>query len=207
PWERLLHVKKHLGFNSLIATLGKCFGQIHDPRQAGKVNHDLHDVLMSGLAMMFFQDPSLLAFQHRLQENSQQNNLSQLFGIGSIPKDSQMRDVIDSVPTEQLANIFPAFFNHLQHGRQLDPYRLLNGKYLIPIDGSEYFSSEKTCCPFCLKTKPSKGPVRYHHQILQAVIVHPDMRQVIPLFPEPIQNSDGYTKQDCETNAGKRIIA
>jgi hypothetical protein len=198
--------KKHLSFAALKATMAECFRQIHDPRQAGKVDHCLHDVLMSGFAMMFFQDPSILAFQERLQESAQQNNLSNFFGVASIPKDTQMRDVIDMIPTEELGCIFPAFFNHLQRGRQLDQYRFLNGKYLIPIDGSEYFSSEKIRCPYCLKAEPSKGPTRYHHQILQAVIVHPDMRQVIPLFPESIQNSDGYTKQDCEMNAGKRIL-
>ena len=186
--------------------MSECFRQIHDPRQAGKVDHCLHDVLMSGFAMMFFQDPSILAFQERLQEGAQQNNLAKIFGVCSIPKDTQMRDAIDGVPTESLGTIFPAFLNHLQRGRQLDRYRFLNGKYLIPLDGSEYFSSEKISCPYCLKAESSKGPVRYHHQILQAVIVHPGMRQVIPLFPEPIQNSDGYTKQDCEINAGKRIL-
>jgi hypothetical protein len=32
------------------------------------------------------------------------------------------------------------------------------------------------------------------------------MRQVLPLAPEPIANTDGNTKQDCEINAGKRIV-
>lgn len=186
--------------------MAQCFRQIEDHRQVEKVDYCLHDVLMTGFAMMYFQDPSLLAFQRRLQEGMQQSNLTTIFGVGSIPKDSQMRDVIDSIPTEALGSIFPAFLNHLQRGQQLDQYRFLNGKYLIPLDGTEYFSSEKISCAHCLKTKPSGGPVRFHHQILQAVIVHPDIRRVIPLFPEPIQNSDGYTKQDCEMNAGKRIL-
>lgn len=186
--------------------MAECFRQIQDPRQQGKVGHCLHDVLMSGFAMMFFQDPSILAFQKRLQESAQQNNLSKVFGVVTIPKDTQMRDVIDMLPTVVLSDIFPDFLNRLQRGRQLDQYRFLNEKYLIPLDGTEYFSSEKISCPYCLKTEPSKGSLRYHHQILQAVIVHPDMRQVLPLSPEPIQNSDGYTKQDCEMNAGKRIV-
>ncbi len=36
--------------------------------------------------------------------------------------------------------------------------------------------------------------------------MHPDMKQVIPLMPEEIRNTDGATKQDCEMNAGKRLI-
>jgi hypothetical protein len=29
---------------------------------------------------------------------------------------------------------------------------------------------------------------------------------VIPLAPEAIQNTDGTEKQDCEINAGKRLV-
>jgi len=36
--------------------------------------------------------------------------------------------------------------------------------------------------------------------------VHPNLKQVIPLAPEPIRNIDGSSKQDCEINAGKRIL-
>jgi len=32
------------------------------------------------------------------------------------------------------------------------------------------------------------------------------MRQVLPLAPEPVQNTDGTKKQDCEINAGKRLV-
>jgi len=45
------------------------------------------------------------------------------------------------------------------------------------------------------------------HQILQAAVVHPDLKQVLPLAPEPIKNTDGSRKQDCEINAGKRMIS
>ena len=36
--------------------------------------------------------------------------------------------------------------------------------------------------------------------------MHPDKRQVIPLMPEEIRNTDGNIKQDCEINAAKRLI-
>jgi hypothetical protein len=183
------------------------FRNILDPRQNAKIDYQLHDCLMSAFAMMFFQDPSLLTFQKRLDEIAQQNNLRTVFGIDSIPKDSQLRDTIDNVPTEELKDIFPDFISRLQRGGQLSKYQFLNGKYLLALDGSEYFSSDKINCPSCLKTESGKGNIRYHHQILQPVIVHPNLRQVIPLFPEPIQNSDGKIKQDCEINAGKRSLA
>ena len=37
-------------------------------------------------------------------------------------------------------------------------------------------------------------------------MLHPHMRQVLPLAPEPIANTDGHSKQDCELSAAKRIL-
>jgi len=161
---------------------------------------------MTGFAMMYFQDPSLLTFQRRLQKGCNCNNLKTMFNIESIPKDTQFRNVLDQAPMDKLESIFSDYLHQLQRNKYLEQYQFLKNHYLIPIDGSQYFSSEKLCCPGCL-TKKSKGKIRYHHQILQAVIVHPDMKQVLPLAPEPIQNKDGTTKQDCEINASKRIIS
>ena len=37
-------------------------------------------------------------------------------------------------------------------------------------------------------------------------MLHPHMRQVLPLFPEPVANTDGHDKQDCELSATKRLL-
>jgi hypothetical protein len=186
--------------------MSECFGKLDDRRQRGKVDHRLHDCLMSAFAMMFFQDPSLLAFQQRMQEKRQFSNLSNIFQVQSVPKDTQLRDCLDPIPTGQLYEIFADWLQRLQRGKHLVDYRFLERYYLVPIDGSQYFSSDTIHCPGCLRAK-SKTGIRYYHQILQAVIVHPAMRQVLPLAPEPIQNTDGTKKQDCEINAGKRMVA
>jgi len=201
-----VHIKKHLGFTGLRKMLSKRFLQVEDSRNSDRTEYSLHDFFMTGFAMMYFQDPSLLTFQRRLQKAWNLNNLKTMFNIESIPKDTQLRDILDQAPIDELEAIFSDYLYQLQRNKYLEHYQFLNGMYLIPIDGSQYFSSKKLSCPGCL-TKKSKGKIRYYHQILQAVIVHPDMKQVLPLAPEPIQNEDGSTKQDCEINASKRIIA
>jgi len=155
---------------------------------------------------MFFQDPSLLAFQQRMQDNMQCCNLKTMFGVNAIPSDAVLRKVIDAVDTQKIYPCFSMLFQHLQRGKQLFPYKLESDHYLIAIDGSQYFSSEKINCPSCLTYKGTKSKTRYSHQILQAVMLHPDMRQVLPLAPEPIINTDGNEKNDCERNAGKRLV-
>lgn len=200
-----MHRKKHLSFNGLRKTIAQRFNEINDPRR-GVVEYSVHDCLMSALAMMYFQDPSLLAFQRRLQEAAQKNNLKSIFQVEAIPADTQLRSVIDQCDPAQIESIFTDFFRGLQRGKHLEPYRLLSGRYLILLDGSEYFGSEKIHCPSCLRTKKALGKVQYHHQILQAVMAHPDSRIVLPMAPEAISNEDGTEKQDCEINAAKRVI-
>jgi hypothetical protein len=200
-----VHIKKHLSFTALRQAVSDRFHQIDDCRQDAKVDYPLHDCLMSGFAMMFFQDPSILAFQQRIQDSMERNNLNTVFNVGCIPKDSQMRDVLDSIEPEAIAPIFSDFLLRLQRGKQLSQYQFIDGMYLVSMDGSEYFSSDKIHCPGCLVTK-SKKKIRYHHQILQSVIVSPDKKQVLPLAPEQIVNRDGTKKQDCEINAAKRYV-
>jgi len=201
-----MHIKKHLGFSALRGALSGRWHQIEDHRQKGKVQHSLHDCLMSGFAMMYFQDSSLLQFQRGLEEEIHNNNLKTMFCVQSIPKDSQTRDVIDEADSKEIEPLFGDFFRALQRGKHLESYRVLGGYYLISIDGSGYFSSDKIHCPGCLRKESKSGEVRYEHQILQAALMRPGKREVIPLAPEAILNSDGNGKQDCEIEAGKRLI-
>jgi hypothetical protein len=110
----------------------------------------------------------VLTFQQRLQDGIQKNNLTTIFDVRDIPKDTQMRSVLDAIFTSELDGIFADFLHRLQRGKHLANYRFFDGSYLLSIDGSQYFSSEKICCPHCLVTA-SKDHVRYHHQILQSV--------------------------------------
>ena len=98
----------------------------------------------------------------------------------------------------------------MQRAKWLQQYQLFDARYLITLDASRYFSSCQVHCEHCLTSTHRTGTVRYHHDILQAAIVHPDKRQVLPLAPEFVRNSDAnggdYDKQDCEINAGSRML-
>jgi hypothetical protein len=177
-----------------------------DTRQEAKRDYLMHDVFMSAFAMMFFQDPSLLQFQQRLEDEAHMNNLRTLFHVTSIPKDTQMREVMNEVDPEQITPLFDDFFRPLQRGKHLEQYQVLDGRYIVALDGSQYFTSKKISCPGCLVKEERKGERRYSHQIIQAALMKPGLRQVIPLRPEEIRNTDGKDKQDCEINAGKRLL-
>lgn len=201
-----LEAKKHLSFSGLINFLSLIYLKVPDWRQEGKVDHDIGDTAMSGLAMMYFQSGSVLEFQRQLEESNRRSNLSTLFGVDKVPSDTQMRDILDEVPSDTARPAFKKFFARLQRGKYLDRFQIFPGQYLCSIDGSQYFASEKISCPHCLIKDHKGGHTSYSHLILQATVVHPDQRQVIPLMPEEVINSDGTAKQDCELNAAKRIL-
>ena len=97
--------------------------------------------------------------------------------------------------------------NRWQRGKVLERFVFHEGAYLLALDGTGYFSSPTIHCASCLEKVNSKtGEVTYSHQLLGASIVHPNLREVIPLAPEPIIKQDGSTKNDCERNATKRLL-
>lgn len=199
-------IKTHLSFDALRGAFSTHLRQVNDPRLQGRCQHSLHDAFMSGFACMFFQDPSMAEFQRRMEELNQCNNLRQLFDVGSIPKASQLRDMIDETESESLRPIFKDFFSRLQRGKHLKDFQILPNHYICGIDGVYHHSSEKINCDHCLVKNHRNGAVSYSHGVLQGALMHPDQKQVIPLMPEPIANTDGQKKQDCEINATKRFI-
>jgi hypothetical protein len=57
-----------------------------------------------------------------------------------------------------------------------------------------------------LSIKTSHSQESYYHQLLGAVLVHPELPTVLPLAPDAITRQDGATKNDCECNAAKRLL-
>jgi hypothetical protein len=160
---------------------------------------------MSALAMFGTKAPSLLAFDGPNLESTVQHNLKTLYEVSNPPSDTHMREVLDEVDPKALRETFLSVFHEAQRGKLLERYTFLSG-YLCLVDGTEIFNSEKIHCKNCCKKEHQDGRTTYHHQMLGAVLAHPDRRQVIPLCPEPITKQDGSTKNDCERNAFHRFL-
>jgi hypothetical protein len=155
---------------------------------------------------MYFQEPSLLQFQKEMEKKIHQNNLRTLFGVQTIPSSNTMKDILDDLDNQYFQPIFKNIVQRLQRGNQLKQFNLFPGWTICSIDGTQYYSSTSIHCHHCLNRKHGDNPTVYYHTALQAALMHPDVKQVIPVMAEPIQNSDGTSKQDCETNAAKRLI-
>ena len=75
-------------------------------------------------ACMYFQDSSLLQFQRLVEEKEGRNNLRNLFGVENIPKDSQLRDILDRISSTELAPIFNDFYERLRRHKHLENYAI-----------------------------------------------------------------------------------
>ena len=87
-----------LTLEAMLDVLSTTCGHIPDPRHADRVDYSLHDTLMSGFAMLFFQHASLLEFQRKMKQHRGRCNLETLFGVHEVPSDPQMREILDGVP-------------------------------------------------------------------------------------------------------------
>jgi hypothetical protein len=200
--RRARKVRKRLSMDAMLSLVQSAFAEIPDHRNS-RATIPLADVLMSALAMFSLKDSSLLAFQNRRSDE----NMKNLFLIGTVPSDSSMREILDRVSPSSLRAVFSAVFGELQRANALKPFMFYEGSYLLSLDGTGYFSSQSVHCESCLeKVNRTTGGITYHHQMLGAVLLHPDRAQVIPFAPEPIQKQDGTKKNDCERNAGKRLL-
>jgi hypothetical protein len=200
-WKAGDATRKHLSADALHALLRSRFERIPDWRTEATIS--LADAFMSAFAMFSLKDPSLLAFDSRRNDP----NMKNLYRLGQIPCDTQMRAILDAVDPGTLRPAFNDVFRELQRGKVLEQFTFHQRCYLLCLDGTGYFSSQKIHCASCLdKTDSKTGEITYSHQMLGAALVHPDRREVIPLAPEPIVKQDGHTKNDCERNAARRLL-
>jgi hypothetical protein len=195
-----LRIRKGLNADALFSFVRKEFEKLTDSRKLPR--NTLADALMSGLALFSLKDSSLLAFEARRTDRAIKN----IYHIESIPSDTNMRQTLDDVDYTTLYPIFKKVLAKVQRGKGLEDMTFYEGHYLISNDGTGYFSSESVHCDECMVKNRRDGSTEYHHSFLGSVIVHPDRKVVIPLAPEPIKNTDGNLKNDCEQNASKRLL-
>ena len=200
-------MRKYLSADGLHEVVRHCLRRA-DLRVLIGSEYTWQDCVMSGLAIFGFKCPSLLQFEKmKAAEPMIRRNLRTLYQVKKAPSDTQLRERLDQVPARELRLPFKKIFSYLQRGKALEPYRYLDGHYIVSIDGTGQYSSKKVHCKNCCEKKHRSGEITYHHQLLAASVVHPEKKAVIPLAPEPIIKGDGSTKNDCERNASKRLLA
>ncbi len=180
------------------------FDRIKDPVASGDLG--LTDCLMSALAMFSLKHSSLLSFERGARdENLIRSNLRNLYGVVRAPSDTAMRERLDQVDPRAIRGVFKKVFAALQRGQGLEGFTWLD-HHLLSVAGIGHFSSKRVHCEHCCEKHHRDGSTTWYHQMLGAVLVHPEHREVFPLAPEPILRTDGSKKNDCERHAAKLLL-
>ena len=198
-----------LTFEAFRDRLATTFAAIADQRDPRRITWELPAVLMSAFAMLFFQHPSLLEYQRRMQKRTGQSNLERVFAVAELPSDTQMREILDGVPPERLRRVLPQTFEQMRRvGWTARFVTAVAGQQYYPIvlDGSEYFHSTQIHCPHCLHQRQANGETHYSHVVVSATVTRAGSHAILPLDVEEVRNTDGQEKQDCELTAAKRLV-
>jgi hypothetical protein len=189
---------------SLLSGLRAVCAGFADARKGRGGNIAMADFGLSAFALFFMQSASFLAFQRALEKGQGRSNCQTLFGIGKIPSDNYIRDMLDGADPALLQPCFERMERLIATPPLHQAFVRLGDRTLIAWDGTEYFCSQKLSCPHCLRRKRANGKVESYHTLLAATAVAPGHSKVVPLFPEFIAPHDGAEKQDCERIAAKR---
>jgi len=196
-----------LTFDKFVSRIHEVFDNLPDYRlPSPNSTYSIKDAALGAFAMFFSQSPSFLSYQQAMHQAQGHNNAQSLFGIGDIPSDAQIRNLLDPISPDLLYPLFTSAFEELESHGHLNDYRFWENYLLIPIDGTEYFRSSKIHCNNCSVSNHKNGKTTYSHKVLTPVIVTPDNPKILSLEPEFITPQDGSVKQDCELNAAKRWI-
>ena len=97
------------------------------------------DCLMSGLAIFGLKYPTLLQFDQNRNEALIHSNLRSLYGIERAPSDTRLLESLDDVAPEHFRGAYSRLIALLQRGNGLDCSSVLDGHYLLSIDGKGSF--------------------------------------------------------------------
>jgi len=180
------------------------FEQIEDARRSNASYSQL-EALKSGFALYSLKSPSLYSFRKRT--NAEEGNLKQIFKLRELPSDNGLRKILDQVDSQELRKSFKTLYDWADNSKALDAFNTWRDHRVLSIDGVEHFSSKTISCPHCLHRQHRDGTTSHYHCMLSAALVKPGLKEVLVVDNEPIINEDGATKNDCERNAAKRLLA
>jgi hypothetical protein len=193
-------------FERLLGNLDKAAEGIPDNRHGPNTRHGMSDAVKSAFGVFYFQFPSFLRYMSEMQNKRKKSNAQSLLGIGELPSDAQVRNLLDGVRPETFAPVFTEALRIAEESGVMQTYRVLDEGVLIAIDGVWYHASEKIHCEHCLR-QTKEGRTTWYHSAMAAAIVRPHITSVIPVTGEMITNGDGEKKQDCELAAAKRWLS
>jgi hypothetical protein len=137
-----------IGMPELLWMLRGELNNLPDERKpSNNTKYTVEEALLSAFSGFFMQSRSFLDHQRLMKSQKGKDNAQSLFGIENIPCDNQIRTLLDLVPASTVFGVFRSVYNGLSKTGNLKPYQYFGEEFLLTLDGTEYFSSQKIHCP------------------------------------------------------------
>ena len=133
--------QKTFTFDGMVARLRAQVATFSDSRTGNNTVYSMEDAALGAFSVFFTQSPSFLSFQISMALAKGCSNAQTLFGMGDIPTDNHIRNLLDPVAPSTLFPVFRYLFNGLLDSGYLTPYRSYNNDLLVAEGKTQHLAA------------------------------------------------------------------
>lgn len=194
-----------------IPALLRQLGEIDDPRDPDKIEHQLALALFYGMLCFVLQVASRRQANRELTGPVLLEHLRQYFPeLEKLPHQDTLNRILAKIDVEKIQDLHLQMVRRLVRNKKFDRF-LINGCYPIAIDGTGKLVSKTLLSPEWQERTINKGTeaekTQYYVYVLEATLAFAN-GMTLPLLSEFLDYEKGDTdrdKQDCEIKAFKRL--
>lgn len=180
--------------------------KLTDKRHKGYIKYKIRTIIMVRLFALICGITTMNEMTRKFNTQEAIKNLSSICNqeLEEIPNWQTIQDVIEELSYEEIENIRKQIVKTLIRSKMFERYKY-KGYFQLVVDATGLTSLDYNLNGNCL-TKTKDGKTKYYKYVLEAKIVVGNI--VISLESEWIENTslnNEKEKQDCETNAFKRM--
>lgn len=199
--------------NHFFHSLREWILEMDDPRNQSYIKYTQADLGYMAILKNVCGQHSMREMEENFNKETCIDTLRILSGhqtLEEMPHYDTLNYYLERLSPECLSELRRKMVTSLIRGKQFNRNRLLGKYWRVILDGTGLFCFKEKHCENCLcterRTDDGKKEKLYYHKVLEAKIVLGDSI-VISLGTEFIENEkEDAGKQDCETNAAKRLM-
>lgn len=199
--------------NHFFHKLGDWISEMDDPRNPGYITYSQADLNYMAILKNICGQHSMREMEENFNKGTCIDTLRILSGhraLEEMPHYDTLNYYLERLSPECLSELRRKMVTSLIRGKQFNRNRLLGKYWRVILDGTGLFCFKEKHCENCLcmerRTDDGKKEKLYYHKVVEAKIVLGDSI-VVSLGTEFIENEkEDAAKQDCETNAAKRLM-
>ena len=184
------------------------FSELTDIRNKSYITYDIKTICVTRLFGLLCGLTSMTSITDNFNTEYAIKNFSDICNtkLNELPYWETIQDVFINLDINELRNIQKYIVKALMRSKMFDKYKFNNAFQLL-FDGTGLSNHDYNLNDNCLIRKSKDGKISYYKYVLECKLVAGSI--VISLDSEFIENEKMLTeneKQDCETNAFKRMI-